>query len=439
MTPRTPVVVIGSSPWHSQWRRRQHLYSHLARFREVYHLDPPFPVLDFWRRVAPRHARAAGGEIDRGCPDGGHAREWSCPPPRAGISLGVWRRSAGRVELDSSGVRVVRGCPGFPAERYSPEARRMNAWLQRRQVHALLAHWRKSGLVTHPILVCYDALLHPLEPQADWAQLVFDVVDDYPARTSFHRFGRMLAEKTHALASASDLVIVTSDALRARLASSAASDRVGGIGRSHACRLGDRVKLLPHGVDPARFHPDAWMGTAFETWKRTPGPKAVFHGTLDHKIDLETLRALLRAGVTLLLAGEMSWSTDTLAQLRTLGGAHYFGSLPLADAAALVAAGDVGILPYLPFAGHEGATILKHLEFLAAGLPVVGSDLPACRRCGEGIKVARDPESFAASVKAAFHEANDSAFSIARNRRIEIARENSWEARAAELDRWLAP
>jgi len=385
---KTPVVLIGASPWSGQWRRRQHLGSHLARLRPVFHLDPPWPATEILRRTRP------------------------------------WRERAS-VRVDPSGVRIVPGPIGLPGERFLPETQRLNGALYRRWLPGALARLEREHGVRRPILVCCHPLMHPLGPvRARAAQVVYDVIDDYAARTPFRRLRPLLRERTLALARSSDLVLATSAALEEALA-----------------MAGSRVERLPHGVDPALFHPDAWKATRFARWKEDARPQAVYHGTLDHKIDLVLLEDLLRAGVTLLLAGETAWPGWTFTRLQAIaarpgaGAVHWFGLLEPREAAALVACADVGILPYVSFAGEEGASILKHLEFLATGLPVVASDTEPCRRC-ESVRLAANRADFVAAVLAAARNSGPDAESE-RERRLRIAAAHSWSARAMRLDGWL--
>ncbi|MCK4412273.1 MAG: glycosyltransferase [Candidatus Eisenbacteria sp.] len=396
---RTPVVVLGATPWHAQWRRRQHLFSQLARLRPVYHLDPPVPPRHLGRGTVMLSSRAA---VREGC-----------------------RR-------DPSGVRVLSGPLGFPGERFASGMRRLNARMQRHWIARCLCLLSRQQGVRRPILVCYDALLHPLPGEGVVAQRLFDLIDDYPARTPQCALRTVLEHRTQALAAASDLTLVTNDHLAARVRASAR-----------------RIEYLPHGVDPDCFHPQADRGTSFAPLRTLPGIKAVYHGTLDQKLDEEILTALLQAGITLLLAGERAWSARTLARLRRAGDLRDFGALDRSRAAALVAAADVGILPYRAFAGCEGAEVLKRLEFFAAGLPVVASDIPPCRRHAEELILAAGPADFVAGVRRAATEATSDASSElpgevpgkdgGRERRLAIARRNTWEQRARELDGWLVP
>ena len=58
---------------------------------------------------------------------------------------------------------------------------------------------------------------------------------------------------------------------------------------------------------------------------------------------------------------------------------HYTGRVPAASVPAYLAAIDVGITPYTASDFNRASFPLKTLEYLAAGRPVVSTDLPGAR------------------------------------------------------------
>jgi len=393
-TGAAPVVFVANDPWASQWRRKQQLASRLAARRRVYYLDPPFSPLDFARGTR---------------------------------SPGEWLRSPYRCRADASGVRVVRGAWGIPAERFSALVELANAVRQRAWARSCLDRLAREEGLEEAVLICYAPLLHPLAPPLRVRRLVYDAIDDYALLSRARRLGGRIDARMKALAAAADLTLVPDENLRARL-------------RPFARRI---VKL-PHGVDTRAFRPDAWRGTRFADLRQSPGVKAVFHGTLNERLDQSLLLALLRAGVTLLLAGESTWPRRGVAELRAAGDLRLFGLLPQGDAGALVASADVGIIPYRPLPGVSSLDNLKAAEFLAAGLPVVASGDPQARaspRGGRGgirdaprggITLAAGPEAFVRAVR----EAGAGGASPGKPP-IESRDAVSWEARVRELEALL--
>ena len=73
---------------------------------------------------------------------------------------------------------------------------------------------------------------------------------------------------------------------------------------------------------------------------------------------------------------------------------HYHGILSKAQSIALQQRGGIGLVPHLPFGNNEAAWPIKMFEFMAAGLPLIYSNLPSHHEIagtlGAGIPV--DPE-----------------------------------------------
>lgn len=386
--PRPPLVVLANDPWHSQWRRKQQLASRIAAFRPVYYCDPPRSALDLLRRR---------------------------PRVGSGDTRSVSTRGAGAaLTRDPSGVRILRGTLGIPGERFSGPLQLLNARLQRaRALRDLRGRLAGNG-VRSPIVLATWPLLGPWRAYGA-RMLIYDAIDDYAALSPSRCARERIARAMDRLAAEADLTIVTGEPLAERLA-------------PHARRL----EILPQGVDVAGIHPEAWRGTPFEALRELPGPKAVFHGTLDRRLDRGLLIALARAGVTLLLAGESPWSRAQWHELEAAGDVRYLGLLDASAVGGLMASADVGLIPYRPLPGMESAQTLKRLEYYAAGLPVVATDMEPYRRHAGEIALASGPAEFVAAVLAAAREPG-----AGRERRLAIAAENSWEERARRLEAWL--
>ncbi len=97
----------------------------------------------------------------------------------------------------------------------------------------------------------------------------------------------------------------------------------------------------------------------------------------------------------------------------------------------------VGLVPYTHSLFNEGSFPLKTLEYLAAGLPVVATDLPAIRWLGcPDVDVADAPDAFAAAVRTLVDRPGPNL--QGRERRRSFAREHDWERRAEAFVEVLA-
>lgn len=196
------------------------------------------------------------------------------------------------------------------------------------------------------------------------------------------------------------------------------------------------VEVIPDAVDPAVFRP-----------VEAPGPpRVVYLGQLmpwkGIEVVLDAL-ALLPGAQALVIGGAAGTDPrrDALARrARELGLAErveWAGHLSQADAWARLRRGDVGVVPTRGGGSQEISTSpLKLYEYLACGLPVVASDLPALREVvHEGRNGLLFPDGDAAALARALDRLLGDA---ALHRRLaEGARESaagwSWQARAARI------
>lgn len=161
----------------------------------------------------------------------------------------------------------------------------------------------------------------------------------------------------------------------------------------------ERVFVTPNGVDPRFFD------------LRPPeGPRAPYLlavGTFEPRKNLPVLldafRRLRRDGrdLQLVVAGHQAFT-----QLLPLGDlaphARLTGVVPDHELRALYAGAACFVMPSL----HEGFG-LPLAEAMAAGVPAVASDIPALREVGgEAVRYAdpRDPDGFAAAIRAALDD-----------------------------------
>ena len=106
-------------------------------------------------------------------------------------------------------------------------------------------------------------------------------------------------------------------------------------------------------------------------------------------------------------------------------GVSWLGSKDFSTLPAYLAGADVGLVPY-DSKFNEGSFPLKTLEYLAAGLPVVATDLPAIRWLDSSeVHVADEPAAFAEHVVRVSGHSDPRGVEARRA----VAREHSWERR----------
>ncbi|SHF74239.1 glycosyltransferase [Geodermatophilus nigrescens] len=188
--------------------------------------------------------------------------------------------------------------------------------------------------------------------------------------------------------------------------------------------------VLPNGCDPGlrRRVATASRPEGF----RLSGPVAGVVGQLSPRLDLALLEAVADAGLSLLLVGPLDPALEPAraAALLARERVQWVGRQPVERLPGYLAAMDVGLTPYRRTAFNEASIPLKTLEYLAAGVPVVSTPLPALDLLPAGlVTTAGTPEAFAeaAALAAAGPPAGWPERSLA------WARENSWGARADTL------
>jgi len=188
--------------------------------------------------------------------------------------------------------------------------------------------------------------------------------------------------------------------------------------------------LLPNGCDAAAFR--RVDGAASPPDVHLPRPIVGFSGHLSDRIDIGLLEAVAATGVSLLLVGPRQRTVDARVFERLLSrpnvqwvGARKFEELP-----SYLSVMDVGITPYLQTDFNRASFPLKTLEYLAAGLPAVVTDLPAAQSLSSVVRVCSGREEFVRGVAEALHQHRDP--KAVQARRL-VAEQYSWRERAVEF------
>jgi glycosyltransferase involved in cell wall biosynthesis len=191
---------------------------------------------------------------------------------------------------------------------------------------------------------------------------------------------------------------------------------------------GRSATLVPYGCDADHFATSRHVAPAPDV--TLPRPVAGFMGHLGDRIDLAILQAVVDTGCSVLLVGPRHPRADpaAMSDLLSRPNVQWTGPKAFEDLPAYLAHMDVGLLPYdfSPF--NVGSFPLKTLEYLAAGLPVVATGLPAIRWLDSAhVAVADTPREFADQVAQALARGSSSEDVADRQR---FAREHTWAKRA---------
>jgi glycosyltransferase involved in cell wall biosynthesis len=372
------IVCVGFADWDAElWTNQHHLMSRLARENRVLFIES----------LGLRRPQLAGRDLTRLWR---RLRRGLAPPREAD---GLWVLSP--LVLPLHGHRAVRA---------------LNRYLLLAGVRRAV---RRLGL-RRPILWAYvpqaEVLIDSLQP----ALVVYHCVDDIAAHERIDTISFRAAEERYA--GRADLVLASAPALAARL-------RTISSNVLDAPNVAD-TELFSRALGPGR--PDAAMS-------ELPAPRIVFTGAIAAvKLDLQLIAELasLRPSWSFALVGPVGLG-DPRTDVSTLAAApniYMLGARAYAELPDVLRAADAGLIPYARNELTESIFPMKVYEYLAAGLPVVATPLPALAGIAD-VGSAPDAAGFAALLDEAL-AADDPEARAARSQR---AASHSWNRRLEEI------
>jgi glycosyltransferase involved in cell wall biosynthesis len=289
--------------------------------------------------------------------------------------------------------------------------RALNRWLLRFQVRRA---GRRLGMRA-PLLWAYvpqaEALLDVLDPSL----VVYHCVDDVAAQKGVDAASFRAAEER--FARRADLVLASAPALAERMRT-----------------LSGNVLYAPNVADTATFSQALEPGRVDPAVEALPRPRLVFQGAIvATKLDVALLAeaARLRPGWSFVLVGPVG-AGDPGGDLSALEGApniHLVGPRPAPELPQVLRGADAGLIPYAINDLTRSVFPMKVYEYLAAGLPVLATPLPAL----EGVEAIDTVADATQLVEAAERELAADA-PERRRRRSADAAAHSWEARIEEIE-----
>jgi glycosyltransferase involved in cell wall biosynthesis len=197
-----------------------------------------------------------------------------------------------------------------------------------------------------------------------------------------------------------------------------------------AAAAGHEPVMITHGVDAKFWQAPAVSAQAVpmaEAIGASDGPRALFWGLVDERLDQPLIRALARRVGSLWLVGPHQGDIDRLRQMDRV---HMPGPVDYQDLPHLAEAADLLIMPYADRPVTRAMQPLKLLEYLATDKPVICSDLPALRPWADACDVAGRHAFVDRAMRRAEQGPSPSQLH-ARQRRLVY---ESWEAKAAEME-----
>ena len=194
------------------------------------------------------------------------------------------------------------------------------------------------------------------------------------------------------------------------------------------------TSMVTHGVDldhfrkacdPKQVLPDDIAGLV--------RPVIGFYGLIEDWVDLKLIRhlAVSRPSWSIVLIGKIN--TD-ISAIKGLPNVHLLGRKAYAELPSYCAGIDVAILPFVINSLTFAANPLKLREYLAAGLPVVTTDIPEARRLARHVRVGTTYAEFLSHIDAYLAQGAGPHLSIS-----EAMADESWDAKVEEMSSLIQP
>ncbi len=375
------IVCVGFADWDTDlWTNQHHLMSRLARDNRVL----------FVESLGLRRPQLAGRDL---------TRIWrrlrrGFSPPRASDGLHV----LSPLVLPLHGSRVARA-------------------LNARLLPALVRRAARRLDLQRPILWAYVPQAEILIDALDPSLIVYHCVDDIAAQERIDTASFRAAESR--FAARADLVLASAPAL---------AERLWTISRNviYAPNVAD-TELFARALQPS---PPAPLDPAMAALL---APRIVFTGAIVAiKLDIPLLIELarLRPSWSFALVGPVGPGdphTDVSA-LAAQPNIHLLGPRAYSELPDVLRAADAGLIPYARNELTESIFPMKVYEYLAAGLPVIATPLPALAGV-TGITSASTAQGIAEEIDEALAEDSPAR----RAERSRAAATHSWDQRLREI------
>ncbi len=372
------IVCVGFADWDTElWTNQHHLMWRLARENRVLFIES----------LGLRRPQLAGRDLAR------MARRLrrGLAPPREVDGLHV----LSPLVVPLHGNRLARA-------------------LNRRLLAAQVRRAARRIGFSRPLLWAYVPQAETLIDALDPSLIVYHCVDDISAHSQIDTASFRAAEER--FAARADLVLASAPALASRMQ-----------------RLSDHVLYAPNVADTELFGAALRPGRVDEAMAALPRPRITFTGAIvAAKLDIPLLLGLARARPDWSFAlvgpvGPGDPRTDVSA-LAAEPNVHLLGLRAYAELPDVLRAADVGLIPYARNELTDSIFPMKVYEYLAAGLPVVATPLPALSGLPE-VRAAADAEGVAQLLEQALAEDSPER----RAERSRAAAAHSWDARLEEI------
>jgi glycosyltransferase involved in cell wall biosynthesis len=375
------LVFVSMEHWDDVWRRNQFLCAGYAQRHpqcKVLFVVPPMDVTNAIRRG---RWSASGGP-----------RTWTVPQyPNITVT------------------QPVKLAPNTFAA-----GRRINEALARAHVSAVA---RRLD-IRHAVLWLNPHWAGHMAGRMGERAVIYDITDDWTALTQGETAGQLVRTQDEHLCRRADAVIVCSRRLF-----------------ELKSRTARRLHLIPNGVDAGHYRTVLEdRGPLPEKTAHWPRPILGYTGTIHpDRVDIDLLASLAKnwkGSIVLIGPSELPAAGKARLDFANL---FLAGTIAYSQLPSYMRAFDVCIVPHRVTPFTESLNPIKLWEYLAAGKPIVSTDVAGFRDYPQFVRIARDAGEFARAANDALSE--DTAMSGLRQAE---ARKHSWQARLDQVEDVIA-
>jgi glycosyltransferase involved in cell wall biosynthesis len=249
------------------------------------------------------------------------------------------------------------------------------------------------------------------------AEVVYDITDDWTMFSGNQTHLEVVKHQDNKLCVTATQVIVCSDQLFED--------------KRNLVEL-NRLHLIPNGVhtdhylsvtdDSKHLHP------VTQTWQKPVfGYTGTIHGD---RVDVELVTRIAKANpqATIAMVGPNLLETDDILAVSKYSNIVFTGAKPYSELPEIMRAFDVCMVPHLVTPFTESLNPIKLWEYLAAGKPIVSTNVAGFRDFPELVHVAESYDVFLQNLDSALNE--DLSFIAARQ---EVAQQHSWDKRIDQV------
>lgn len=292
---------------------------------------------------------------------------------------------------------------------------RIARWINRYLITSTLEKWMKVVDFSDPIIWTFLPTPLSLDLAESFVRklFIYYCIDNFsassPSAKKIKRWEKHLIGKV-------DMVFVTSQELY-----------------NYCSMYNSKVYKFPFAVDFLEFEKlrlkDTEMPTELVNIKR---PIVGYVGGVHRWIDHALVKSIAEKcpDRSFVFIGPIQTNVSSLSSLKNV---YFLGKREHKKLPLFIKYFNIGIIPYLITEYTKNVYPTKLNEYLALGKPVISTALPEVkafnRESGEIVYVAEDKEDFIELMNKSIDEDSSSL----QNRRIDLARQNSWENRIKEM------